>query len=1238
MKRIISLIVTLAMLASMFSINAFAAGFEALPEGSVAGSTVRFGLISDSHIQVADGKTASDQTAAFERALSAYANLDIDVLVLAGDIIMLSGSDTTADKMTPEYNALKTSLAKYGFSTKVNSTDVEAGKIPVIYATGNHEFPVNGNSAACQTAIATFKSEMDCEQNSHTVINGIHFITSGGSSYGSYAYTDATDDFDNESYMKQEIEKAVAATPDSPVFLVIHHPMYETVQSSQDTGNHRYTTAFKDWLNTQPNVIELSAHTHVGVDEATSVWQDGFTVVNSGYVGGSNASYSQGYVVEANSSTATFYKMDFIGKTYISEPWVVNVKDLSTYAVSGRVNAKAPVFPENAKITVSGIESEKATISWSEANQTATGAYQDDYVDAYTLKVSDANDGTVVFDTTYEFYGNSIKQTTSAEVTGLAEYTKYNVEVTATSPLGNVSKALTTTFTTLDPALKRDYMVFECEANGVVNNNEAVNEGSDKWIVNQDASGGVYVRSNINKWTWDFTPEKTAYYRFEVVGNGDKCTENGSFMVGSTQLWNGVWNTTPSWDCTGAYALTTKLGDSILLNAGTTYKLELKPRGSTPKTITLDYFKIYCDDTRTVTSNSIDTTIGYAGLYGVDIVGYGSNDAKATVTVSETVNGIANTVITTDAVELNGTEGTSAGTDKVGIFYMDEGDKTVTVNVTGDYNIEKISVYKMLDVKTYGTHIEAEKYTTSTTKAFTALYGDYTNSMFASGLCGENINATYSFTATADQTYRFDVIGAAEATASNVAITVNGTTINGKIKSGDWQTKSVYIGDIELTKGDYTITLTADNAVKLNALKVSRGLGNMDMYFEAEDCFDAEAGQNVGYYDTTPNGHDDQWQIRDTYGFVDVYGADGGWTSPRLYMLNREWFRYTVDIPRAGYYRVLLKIKSSDAPMSVTVNDVKKDVTVSRTATMANYIKEPWPYDNAGLFWFNEGKNLVKIAHETNTGSIQFDAFRIVSPDIEFAKFETGKTIKLNALDYYESVNSGINGNRLTLDAPYNHPSYPRYITWKVNFERTGNYGVSLYGSGNSGNKGYILLDGNIVTDEVDFVGNASDWGERHTTDFETIYVEAGEHLLTLAPTKYPTYYAEYITITEPDGYVPVKTANEGVYNAVVDVTDWYAGVTHNSANANYTQWINWQATSDEMQELAVVVSVYEGDMLVNAYFSNTILETTNVTNSNLKDYKITIEDIVIEDGQYVKLFLLDNGTMTPLADYTIYQ
>ena len=826
MKKVLSVVLTVAMLASMFSFTAFAATFE-LPEDANANNTIRFALIADSHLQVADGAATSSQTAAFERALESYANLGVDALVMTGDIIMLSNTDTTEAKMLPEYNVLKASLEKYGFSTKANTAEVADGKTPVIYATGNHEFPLDNNGAAhaaAPLALETFEKAMGCTQNSHTVIEGVHFITSGGGTYASYLSAEKA------QYLMTELDAAkqanIAAGVNNPIFLVLHHPIYNTLKSSASNDN-KYSAEFRTYLDNSPEVIVLSAHTHSGIQEPGSIWQDGFTTVSAGYVGGSNESWSQGYLVEVNGKDATFYKMDYVNGTYIPDPWTVDITDLSTYAVSGRVNANAPVFAENAKITVSGIESEKATISWPRATQTATGAYQDNYVDAYTLKVTDANTNETVFDKTFETVSTTIKETTSAEVTGLTEYTKYNVEVTAVSPLGNVSEKITTTFTTLDPALKRDYMVFEAEANDVYNQyggNNLIVPGRGEWNESSEASGGVHVDSNITEWTWKFTPDKTAYYRFELVGGyetaGDKKSKFtvGTTLMGDKFVLDGIsGKTVPNWT-------SNKLGDSILLNAGTDYTLKLNAAsGSTY----IDYFKIYCDDTRAVTSNTINTKVGYAGLYGIDIIGSGSAGAKASITVGETVNNVANTVTTTEAVDLNA--GTSIATDKVGIFYMDEGDKTVTVNVTGDYKIEKISVYKMLDVKTYGTHIEAEKYATSTTKAFTALYGDYTNSMFASGLCGANISATYNFTAKADQTYRFDVIGAAETTAANVAITVNDTTVNGKVKTGDWKTKSNYIGDIELTAGDYTITLTADSAVKINALKVSRGVGSTDI-------------------------------------------------------------------------------------------------------------------------------------------------------------------------------------------------------------------------------------------------------------------------------------------------------------------------------------------------------------------------------------------------------------------------
>ena len=410
----------------------------------------------------------------------------------------------------------------------------------------------------------------------------------------------------------------------------------------------------------------------------------------------------------------------------------------------------------------------------------------------------------------------------------------------------------------------------------------------------------------------------------------------------------------------------------------------------------------------------------------------------------------------------------------------------------------------------------------------------------------------------------------------------------------------------------------------------------------------------MGWKDNSPTSIDSNRSdvYKDELGNIElmvssVYGKDG-----RLLLLeNKEWYRYTIDIPRAGYYSVLGEIHHAQAktPFSITVNDDPANsntLNINLDESCTNYVE---PFTDCGLLYFNEGKNTLIFKNEHTEGYVTLGALRIVSPDIALYSTVPAETKTVSAIDntgvgektypsgYKEtgvSVPVGSIGFYATHDA-----SYDSYITWTIEVPFDGNYELGIISSGGySNHKGWLTIDDESrnATNKTATVSYTANSGY---VNMGTVSLTGGEHTITYHHGNYGAYATvSGLTYTIPVNLDIVKSVTDGTYNAVVDVTDWYAGAT--ICVDYYTgPDIYWNAKdSNEMQDLAVVLSVYDDGKLVNAYFNNEISKTTNATNSKLYDYKITIEDIVVEDGQYVKLFVLDNGTMTPLADYTIYE
>lgn len=85
--------------------------------------------------------------------------------------------------------------------------------------------------------------------------------------------------------------------------------------------------------------------------------------------------------------------------------------------------------------------------------------------------------------------------------------------------------------------------------------------------------------------------------------------------------------------------------------------------------------------------------------------------------------------------------------------------------------------------------------------------------------------------------------------------------------------------------------------------------------------------------------------------------------------------------------------------------------------------------------------------------------------------------------------------------------------------------------------------------------------------------------------------------------------------------------------------WVPWSATADgTINNICLIAAVYNGNDMVNAYVGNTVTETVNATNSNLKDYTITVNDIAVGEGETVKLLLWDATDSKPLTDFIEYK
>lgn len=114
------------------------------------------------------------------------------------------------------------------------------------------------------------------ETDFHKVIGGYHFIGVSTSRLKKHFNSQF-----QKIWLKRELDKAVADTPDKPVFLIHHEHIKYTVYGSYDEDGWG-KILFADLLKKYPNVVDFSGHSHYPVNDPRSVWQKEYTAIGTG--------------------------------------------------------------------------------------------------------------------------------------------------------------------------------------------------------------------------------------------------------------------------------------------------------------------------------------------------------------------------------------------------------------------------------------------------------------------------------------------------------------------------------------------------------------------------------------------------------------------------------------------------------------------------------------------------------------------------------------------------------------------------------------------------------------------------------------------------------------------------------------------------------------------------------------------------------------------------------------------
>lgn len=216
---------------------------------------LRFAACSDIHLS---GEEEQDAAIRFSQlfdicydyaAASAYKGFD--ALVVAGDFS--GGGD---EKEYVMYNQI------------VRKKLREETKLLTVL--GNHEF-IKYRDTDATVGYDVYKKHISAEVDTHTVINGFHFI--------GVSYDDDGKSFTGKTqWLTEQLDAAVKDDSTKPVFVYQHPHPFATVYGSINWGD----TDLRKVLQKYPQVIDFSGHSHYAPSDPRSLWQGSFTAVGCG--------------------------------------------------------------------------------------------------------------------------------------------------------------------------------------------------------------------------------------------------------------------------------------------------------------------------------------------------------------------------------------------------------------------------------------------------------------------------------------------------------------------------------------------------------------------------------------------------------------------------------------------------------------------------------------------------------------------------------------------------------------------------------------------------------------------------------------------------------------------------------------------------------------------------------------------------------------------------------------------
>lgn len=414
-KKIVSMILALAMVFSLAAPVISASASEAVaPVMGDETSDLRVGILSDIHVSYdyvddvygnVTGHFNGVQPIRFEKALRFFKANGVDAVVIAGDLQESNG--TSAADLDKQKDWMQT-VVDIWFEVFPEKPG-EEGYVEPIVIYGNHD-------AALVTAQYWPEEWGTYEDAFIKTVNGYSFVCAHNA---------------KENLAVPLLEKVAPNCADKPLFYIQHCPVNNTVPGSTGGYGVGYGQTGRANLAPYPNAVCFNGHTHAPLTDEKSIWQGDagnegqFTVINTAtinYTGLANDDMSvnsyagnpqqtehamimnvSGSQVSVDRYSLNDMAFDTATNTIsgeavkIGETWSWDACDVTDrpYAYDSRyANAHAPVFADDAAMTINSITDTSVSVSIPAASLTAPAGFSD-MIEGYVVEACNPTSGEV---------------------------------------------------------------------------------------------------------------------------------------------------------------------------------------------------------------------------------------------------------------------------------------------------------------------------------------------------------------------------------------------------------------------------------------------------------------------------------------------------------------------------------------------------------------------------------------------------------------------------------------------------------------------------------------------------------------------------------------------------------------------------------------------------------------------------------------------------------------------------